>query len=114
MKVRKGFVSNSSSSSYLVYGFFQDDLPTEIAERWNEERENEGILWDYICGYDNEIIGADLAHWSDTVILMDLLDDAKEILEEKKAEVKKVFKDVFDYDVPDDMFKVIATTYYNG
>jgi len=36
MKIRNGFVSNSSSSSFVLYGSYVDDLTEEQKEKFNE------------------------------------------------------------------------------
>ena len=36
MKIRNGFVSNSSSSSFILYGSYVDDLTEEQKEKFNE------------------------------------------------------------------------------
>lgn len=121
MKIRNGFVSNSSSSSFIVYGFYSEDLPAEIGEKFDEGRQLEDgkypdFYYDYVCGYDGDIIGKQLACFENC----DSWDPdkfserfSKENFVKYKAEVKKVFKERFNYDIPDDLFKIITTTYYN-
>jgi hypothetical protein len=44
MKVRKGFVSNSSSCSFLLYGTYTDDKDLiEKAEKFNSKLTSKGI-----------------------------------------------------------------------
>ncbi len=111
MKVRKGFVSNSSSSSYVIYGFFSEDLPEDIGEKWDEVRDRDR-LWKYYYGCEGDIIGRSLEHWEDTEVLT--LDLSEDRLKDIREEIKKLFKEKLDFDVPDDMFKLIGSTWYDG
>lgn len=37
MKIRNGFVSNSSSSSFLIYGVYNPDIPEDLLELVNKD-----------------------------------------------------------------------------
>ena len=66
MKIRTGFVSNSSGSSFCIYGvsLCSQDVPEELWERLNDyDGEDLGILKNYSAqeGNDNHYLGRD---WS--------------------------------------------------
>ena len=46
MKIRNGFVSNSSSSSFIVYGFGNYDVLHELYSMVNEIRDKDSSLGD--------------------------------------------------------------------
>ena len=112
MKIRNGFVSNSSSSSYIIYGFFTEDLPEEVADKYDEIKWDE--FEDNVYGYDSDICGECIEGWEDcTTVDTDKMISRINQADLYRKELQDKFKKVFDYDLPDEVFKFIATTYYN-
>lgn len=115
MKIRSGFVSNSSSSSFIVYGFFSDDLPEEIYERIENENVSEDF-WDLVeRSYDSDgtIVGKRIL-WFENNAYIDPQVFSQENLNKKKEEIKDIFKKEFNYTPSDTMFKLIGRAYYDG
>jgi hypothetical protein len=87
MKIRKSFVSNSSTSSFILVGCKADDL--------HLTREEEEKIYDdeytpiRLCN-DGELLGVELASWSDDdgieeidfEVLSKYVDDSRKTIEE--------------------------------
>jgi len=114
MKYRSGFVSNSSSSSYLIYGFFAEEFPEDIGELFDIKKGDwKSELNNYVYGYDCDIIGEVLASWEDGAEIVDRIDTSAVHLEMIRSELKDIIKDQLGFEVPDDWFKLIGTTYHD-
>ena len=68
MKLRSGFVSNSSTSSFIAVGFFTKDasFPGWYYDTDCDEHEKIDDLHDDLCiGSEEDLWGVNLAYWSD-------------------------------------------------
>lgn len=63
MKIRSGFVSNSSSSSFVILGIKVSDKPNLTGGDLYEKATDLGLDCDYAEG-DGYLIGKQLARWS--------------------------------------------------
>ena len=101
MKVRNGFVSNSSSSSFIVYGFSEDDSCEAyniIEKKLKEEDpsiEEDDIRWSIYCYLKERGIGY-LHHeeWNDTEEIGCILEEGSgdrfnESLKKAESSLKK-------------------------
>ena len=60
MKIRNGFVSNSSSSSFVIIGIRLNDKKVDV-----EKVEALKLDYDYVEGSNSFLVGKQLARWSD-------------------------------------------------
>jgi hypothetical protein len=81
MKTRNGFVSNSSSSSFIAVGVKRSTLP-----EFEVKEEDEEFFYDAINIGEGDLIGTYLACWDDTSELYDM-----ELSSEKIEEAKDKF-----------------------
>lgn len=88
MKIRKGFVSNSSTTSFCIYGkhFCDYDVKEKIKEV--NEKLKEAKISVYESPYDDIYVGRDFC----------LIDDSETGLEFKKS-TEKTMKKIFGDDI---------------
>ena len=119
MKIRKGFVSNSSTSSFLIYGLYledeeinkyfgikstvdrdEDDEDTyEAVEKLAEELNME---MHYPEGYDGYYIGRTLQECGDDQTMGDF-----------KKKIRKEFNNKSKEKIPEDRFNYYEEAYYS-
>jgi len=116
MKIRNGFVSNSSSSSFLIYGISEYTMPEKEQEDENDEDYDScddddaiyelagkaGLEYHSIEGCDGYYIGKSLASCRDDQTMGDF-----------KAEVKALINKTFGLQ-PDKSFDIHEEAYYDG
>ena len=115
MKIRRGFVSNSSTSSFLIFGVFLED--SELEEYFGIKRDEDDELdydqidqlvsdlnMEYHCpeGYDGYYIGDSLRECREDQTMGDFKKEVKERLLAKT--IKKI---------PDEKFALYEEAYYS-
>lgn len=93
MKIRKGFVSNSSSTSFVIYGICVDN----ITEKQEELSKNLDVYYD---PWENIYIGKSLTQMQDT-----------ETLGEFKKKTEKEIKEIFG---DKEKCEIFQEGWYNG
>jgi hypothetical protein len=111
MRIRDGFCSNSSSSSFLIYGLFLEEAEladllglTEDEESYNdiyEKLEELNIDYHYPDGYDGYYVGESLENCRDDQTMGDF-----------KKQVRDDLNSKFKKKVPDENFGIHEEAYY--
>ncbi len=109
MKIRKGFVSNSSSSSFIIVGVTDSDIMQQIAMK--DGKFNDGEYTDVECSYGIDssssfnyygsygepyYIGVDISERLNKDVT----------LSELRNEFQKKAKDLYNIDIPIDKIKL--------
>ena len=74
MKLRKGFVSNSSSSSFCIIGFNANKIDEDLFYEWQEKYGND------LCFYDGDDIGQCIGLWAENYLENYSIEQAKPIV----------------------------------
>jgi hypothetical protein len=101
VKSRDGFVSNSSSSSFLILGCKVSDVPepvrSELRGSWESQREFLGEdFWCHDdCSAGDEVVGLRVGEWSEygpelDLPYMDLIEGLSRVVTKLKVSPQKV------------------------
>jgi isopentenyl phosphate kinase len=103
MKIRNGFVSNSSSSSFCIFGVSTYNLPkaSEIAQKADEK----GML--HGGGDVGEYIGLEYTE-------MEMDETRRQFENRVKDEINKLMNEVAAVTLPEQSFGVCSEAWYNG
>lgn len=122
MKTRNGFVSNSSSSSFVCFGFAlnEEDIKkiesTESYKKYDyipdvvNELLSEEFDFHHETNTDNNILGITLAYGSDDDLSGDSVTFQQ--LTDMAEEIKTQVKEVFNIEVDNSRLKVFSGTKY--
>jgi hypothetical protein len=93
MKIRQGFVSNSSSSSFLMWGAVINGEVDDINDKEYEYRKKTNVSLSVYCPYDDETIyiGRELMLMKDDETLRQFKDDTEKAVKECLNESKLGF-----------------------
>ena len=94
--IRAGFVSNSSSSSFVVWGVTMPPIDDEIVEKLEKAHEEDGLNWS--CPWDDEDAMVGLPFTS-----IGLDETGKQFRERAEKAIKKYFPDVKDFCIIDEV-----------
>jgi len=123
MKIRNGFVSNSSSSSFLVYGFLVEEVE-ELRNKLesydenetlglNENAENiEDFIWDHRVTNDDgdlDVFGVVLSRWE---YFKDNIDIDLSRLDKEKKAICEDTKEKLGVDISSAKFRIIGAHFY--
>ena len=137
MKIRQGFVSNSSSSSFCIYGvnFEYSDILDAIKLKKAEaccqcgkpkidDDEHDGscssskLIEEFVENNigNNDLVYHNISDWDQVYIGksprdMDLDETRRQFQEKITENVKKIFKEKLNIDVPDNKFEIHEETY---
>jgi len=102
MKIREGFISNSSSSSFIIVGVADDPTMEHIAEKDGKfvDGEYQNINCDY--GIDNSCPLSYYGCWDELYYIgMDISEKLEEkTLPELRKELQQKLKEEYQLDVP--------------
>jgi hypothetical protein len=117
MKIRTGFVSNSSSSSFVMLGAkvgdfrknISEDKMIELMDKYEVSYTPDSVEDDFNDALYNERFGGLIYLWSEEALgyqlasdsdyMLDYTETSIEDLKIKAEEIQKVIKEIFDRDV---------------
>ncbi len=114
MKIRNGFVSNSSSTSFTVYGVKLEN-ESEFKDLTNID------LYDFLRDSDLDDLIGDPNEWNPSIYVglvlsgdfeHSLYSDLRE--DETKGQLKQRVRDLLPESIPDNRIGMFSESFYNG